>query len=45
MEDSAEKSTEEPLAAGMDRLEALHGVLLRALAVWLIFAALWSLLA
>ena len=45
VEDSAEKSTEEPLAAGMDRLEALHGVLLRALAVWLIFAALWSLLA
>lgn len=29
---------------GVDRLEALQGLLLRALAVWLIFAALWVLL-
>ncbi|ASK34834.1 hypothetical protein CEK62_10790 [Alcanivorax sp. N3-2A] len=31
--------------AGLDCLEAMHGLLLRALAVWLIFIALWTLLA
>ena len=30
---------------GVDRLEALQGLLLRALAVWLILSALWTLLA
>lgn len=33
-----------PFQHGVDRLEALQGLLLRALAVWLIFAALWVLL-
>lgn len=32
------------LEGGVDYLEGLHGLLLRALAVWLIFIALWTLL-
>ena len=41
-----ETSTEDDdFQRGVDRLEALQGLLLRALAVWLIMAALWTLLA
>lgn len=39
------RSAETGFQAGVDLLEALQGLLLRALAVWLIFAALWTLLA
>lgn len=40
-----EDQNETGFQAGIDLLEALQGLLLRALAVWLIFAALWTLLA
>lgn len=43
--DEEGRSAETGFQAGVDLLEALQGLLLRALAVWLIFAALWTLLA
>lgn len=39
------RSAETGFQAGVDLLEALQSLLLRALAVWLIFAAVWTLLA
>ena len=35
---------EHAFQAGVNRLEALQELMLRALAVWLIFAALWAVL-
>ena len=37
-------SDEPAFQAGVNRLEALQELMLRALAVWLIFAALWAVL-
>ena len=43
--DDNDRSAENDFQGGVDLLEALQALLLRALAVWLIFAALWTLLA